>query len=108
MPLGMLYLGLRRSRGRIPPLGLAWSRHHIPSLDLAVMSHLLLSRSYAYGSRSTSFYLEGRGLVLVIAITVVSMWVRDSGVGLKRSCVGINTSVLHSTRQRWDRHVGIA
>lgn len=86
MPLGILYLGLRHSRNCIPSLGLTWYRHHIPSLDLAVMFHLLLSRSYAYGSGSTSLYLEGRGLAL--AVTVASLWVRDGDVGFQGFVLG--------------------
>jgi hypothetical protein len=78
-----MYLGSRLSRSHIPSLGLAWSRYHIPSLDLAVMLHLLLSQSCAYGSGSTSLYLEEKDLVLALGVTVASLWVRDGGVGFQ-------------------------
>ena len=68
-----------------------------PSHSLAVVFHLLLSRSYAYGSGSTSLYPEGRGLVL--AVTVVSLWVRNGGVEPQGFVLGrrYNVVALEST-----------
>ena len=76
------------------------------------MFHLLRSLSYAYGSGFTSLYLEERSLVLAlaIAVAVASSWVRDGGVGFQGFVLGwrYNVVALRSTRQSWDRHVGIA
>jgi len=97
------------SRSSMSPC-LAWSHHDIPSLDLAVMFHLLLSRSYAYGSGSTSLYLEGRGLVLALPVTVPSLWVREGGVGSRHSCWAgdiYNVVALESARQCCIRHVSV-
>ena len=85
----MLHLGLRRSRGRIPPLCFA---------GLAVIFPLLTSRSYAYGSGFTFLYLEGRGPALALAVTAVSLWVQDGGVGFQ-GLVGYDISALGSTRR---------
>ena len=97
----MLHLGLRRSRGRIPPLCFA---------GLAVIFPLLISRSYAYGSGSTFLYLEGRGPALALAVTAVSLWVQDGGVWFQGLMLGRRYKVvaLGMTYQRWVRHVGIA